>query len=136
MSTASNKAAVRRYFEEVVDKRNVERLDDLATPNCLVHHPDSPEPVKGRVAFKRALKEILRLYGDVHTEVHELIAEDDRVVCRYTHRAVNMGTSIGGSRARKKKGERVAWSAIAIFRFHEGRIAEQWVCSATFPDGS
>lgn len=58
----------------------------------------------------------------------ELIAEEDRVACRLSHKAVNRGewTSHLGKHA--VTGKTVNWQAIAIFRLRDRKIAEEWVC--------
>ena len=127
MSIESNKAIVRRYFEEVVDKRKLEILDEIVSMDCVIHRPEASEPIRGLEAFKHALERILQTYSEFTTTIHDLIAEEDRVACRLSHRAVNRNewTSRLGKHA--VTGKTVSWPAIAIFRFHDGKIAEEWV---------
>ena len=128
MSVASdNKAIVRRYFEEVVDKRNLDILDEIVTTDCIVHRPEASEPIRGLEAFKQVLKEILQVYNEFTTTIHDLIAEDDRVACRLSHRAVNRGEWTSRIGRHAVAGRTVAWPAIAIFRIRDGKIAEEWV---------
>ena len=54
MSTESNKAVVRRYFEEAVDKRKLDVLDEIVSTDCVIHRPEAPEPIRGLDAFKEA----------------------------------------------------------------------------------
>jgi predicted ester cyclase len=127
MSIESNKAVVRRYFEEVVDKRKLDILDEIVTIDCIIHRPEASEPIRGLEAFKHALEKILQVYSEFATTIHDLIAEEDRVACRLSHRAVNRGewTSRFGRHA--VAGRPVSWPAIAIFRIRDGKIAEEWV---------
>jgi predicted ester cyclase len=127
MSTADHKAIVRRYFEEVVDKSRVDILDELATIDCIIHRPEAPEPIVGLEAFKQALGGILKVYSEFATTIHDLIAEEDRVACRLSHRAVNRGDWTSRLGRHAVAGKPVTWPAIAIFRFREGKIAEEWV---------
>ena len=128
MSIESNKAIVRRYFEEVVDKRKLEILDEIVSMDCVIHRPEASEPIRGLEAFKHALERILQTYSEFTTTIHDLIAEEDRVACRLSHKAVNRGewTSRLGKHA--VTGKTVNWQAIAIFRIRDGKIAEEWVC--------
>ena len=127
MSIASHKATVRRYFEEALDKRNLDVLDEIVTTDCIIHRPEVSEPIRGLEAFKHALERILHVYSEFTTTIHDLIAEEDRVACRLSHRAVNRSqwTSRLGTHA--VAGKTVTWPAIAIFRFHDSKIAEEWV---------
>ena len=127
MPTESNKTIVRRYFEEVVDKRKLDILGEIVATDCIIHRPEASEPIRGLEAFRRALERILRVYSDFTTTIHDLIAEDDRVACRLSHQAVNRGewTSRLGTHA--VAGKTVTWPAIAIFRIRDGKILEEWV---------
>lgn len=127
MSTESNKAIVRRYFEEVVDKPNLDLLDEIVTADCIIHRPEASEPIRGLEAFKQALEKILQVYSEFTTTIHDLIAEDDRVACRLSHRAVNRGEWTSRLGCHDVAGKPVSWPAIAIFRCREGKIAEEWV---------
>ena len=127
MSIASNKAIVRRYFEEAVDKRNLDILDEIVTTDCVIHRPEAPERIRGLDAFKHALEKILQVYSEFTTTIHDLIAEGDRVACRLSHRAVNRGEWTSRIGRHAVAGKTVTWPAIAIFRIRDGRIAEEWV---------
>jgi predicted ester cyclase len=126
-SIGYNKAFVRRYFDEVVDRGNVAPLDELFAADCIIHRPEAPEPIVGIEAFRRALGGILRTYSEFNTTIHDLIAEEDRVACRLSHRAVNRGEWTSRIGRHALGGRTVNWPAIAIFRFNDGKIAEEWV---------
>jgi predicted ester cyclase len=128
MSTASNKATVRRYIEEVLDKRNLDVLDEIVAPDCLIHRPELQEPIRDRAAFRQVLERILQVYSEFHTTIHDLFAEDDRVVVRLSHHVVNRGEWTSRLGRHNVAGKSVSWSATTIFRFREGKIVEEWVC--------
>ena len=67
------------------------------------------------------------MYSEFNTIMHDLIAEDDRVACRLSHRAVNRGEWTSRLGCHDVAGKTVSWPAIAIFRFRDGKIAEEWV---------
>jgi predicted ester cyclase len=127
MSIEANKAIVKRYFEEVLDERKLDILDELVAADCVIHRPEAEEPIRGLEAFRQALERILQVYSEFTTTIHDLIAEDDRVVFRLSHQAVNRGewTSRIGTHA--VAGKAVSWPAIVIFRIRDGKIAEEWV---------
>ena len=127
MSSESNKANVRRYFEEVVNKRNLDILDEIVTTDCIIHRPEAPEPIRGLEAFKEALGRILQVYTEFTTTIHDLVAEEDRVACRLSHSAVNRGEWTSRIGRHTVAGKTVSWPAIAIFRIRDGKIAEEWV---------
>ena len=127
MSTETNKAIVRRYIEEALDKRNLNVLDEIVTTDCIIHRPEAAEPIRGLEAFKHALERILQTYSELSTTIHDLIAEEDRVACRLNHRAVNRGKWTSRLGRHAVSGKKVCWPAIAIFRIRDGKIAEEWV---------
>ena len=126
MSSESNKAVVRRYFEEMLDQRKLDTLDQIVTLDCVINRPEASEPIRGLEAFKQALKRILDVYSEFATTIHDLIAEDDRVACRLSHRAMNRSEWTSRIGRHEVAGKTVNWSAIAIFRFQDGKIAEEW----------
>jgi predicted ester cyclase len=127
MSIESNKAVVRRYFAEGVDKRKLDVLDEIVSTDCVIHRPEASEPIRGLNAFKQALEKILQVYSEFTTTIHDLIAEEDRVACRLSHGAVNRGEWTSRIGRHAVAGKRVSWPAIAIFRIRDEKIAEEWV---------
>jgi predicted ester cyclase len=122
MSTESNKEIVRCYFEEALDKRNLDVLDEIVATDCIIHRPEASEPIRGLEDFKRALERILNVYSEFTTKIHDLIAEEDR------HRAVNRDDWTSRLGKHSVAGKTVTWQAIAIFRIRDRKIAEEWVC--------
>ncbi|HXV81707.1 MAG TPA: ester cyclase [Candidatus Binatia bacterium] len=123
-----NKATVRRYFAEALDKRNMDILDEFFTADCVIHRPEASEALVGLDNFKRALGTLLDTYSEFRTTVHDLFASDDRVACRLRHRAVNRDEWTSRIGRHAVAGKTVSWSATIISRFRDGKIAEEWVC--------
>src|SRR5262245_14870372 len=101
MSSESNKEIVRRFFEEVVDKGNLDLVNELYTTDCVVHRLESPQPIVGTQAWKQALKRIRQVYSEVKTTIHDLIAEDNRVACRLSHKNVHREDRKSGVEGRR-----------------------------------
>ncbi|HZT09082.1 MAG TPA: ester cyclase [Chloroflexota bacterium] len=121
-----NKAIVREYFARL-DVRDPRLIDDLFIADCVVHRPELAQPIRGREALRAGFLRNAGVYAEFHSAIEDLIAEADRVVARIMHRVVHRAdwdTRIGRVAA---AGKSVSWSAIAIFRFEDGRIAEEWV---------
>jgi len=130
MDTAVNKAIARRYFSEMVDKRSDKLIEELWTEDCVVHRPEVSAAIKGREAFRQAINRVVGPYSEIKTTIHNLVAENDLVVCHLSHRVVHRAgnwTSRLGEHA-VAEGKVVTWSALALFRIRDGKIAEEWVC--------
>ena len=52
MSAEENKAIVRRVFEEVWNKGNLDIIDELVASDFVRHDPASPEEIRGREGIK------------------------------------------------------------------------------------
>jgi ketosteroid isomerase-like protein len=74
MSTETNKAIVRRYFREALDRRRLDFLDEIITLDCVIHRPEASEPIRGLEAFKHALQRILETYSEFTTTINPTFA--------------------------------------------------------------
>lgn len=121
MSTEKNKALMRRYFEEVFNQKNLAALDEFITPNHVDHTlpPSLPPTPEGS---KRALGMYLTAFPDLHVNVEDMIAEEDKAVIRFTSR----GTQTRAFAGIPPTGKQVTVSSILIARIADGKIVEQW----------
>jgi predicted ester cyclase len=115
------KAKVREYIERVWNQKQVDALDELATPGYQ-RHLGPTEPSIDRAAQKQRLRGLQRAMPDVHFAIDDLIAEGDRVVFRVTVTGTQRGEMFGVA----PTGKSVAYSAIDILRFDGGLVAEHW----------
>jgi steroid delta-isomerase-like uncharacterized protein len=115
------KALARAYIERVWNQKELDALDELASPDYRRHLGPS-QPAIGLAAQKERLRGLLRAMPDTQFEIEDLIAENDRVVFRVTVRASHQGEMFGVA----PTGNAVAFSAIDILRFEAGRIVEHW----------
>jgi predicted ester cyclase len=105
-----NKAVVRRLVEEVLNGGRLEVIDVLYAPALAAE-------MKAWIAPFRAS------FPDVHMQVVDLIAEDNKVVGRFTCSGTHLGEWLGHA----PTGRRFeAVDEVSIFRFHDGRISETW----------
>jgi len=128
MSAEANKQIVRRYFEEAVDKRNADLLDRLFAADCVIHRPEVPQPIVGLDNFRRAFEGVVGTYSHLVTTIYDMVAEGDRVAVRLHHKTVNRAKWTSRIGRHDVAAKPVSWAAMAIFRIHEGKIAEEWVC--------
>jgi len=128
MSANANKAIVQRYFTEMIDKRSDHLLDELWSDDCVVHRPEVD--VKGREAYRQAFNRAIALYSDFQTSIQNIITENDLVVCRLSHKVTHRNGQWPSRLGRHAvtAGQVITWSAIAMFRIRDGKIAEEWVC--------
>jgi predicted ester cyclase len=122
---AVHEELVRRYFHEVLDQGRVDLIEDLFHPLCVMHRPGGTvvgvDSVRGVAARRK------ETFSKFETQIHDSFGSEDRLVVRLTHRG--LGGGIWRSRLGNYDvtGKAVTWNAIAIFRFEQQKIIEEWV---------
>ena len=116
-----NKALVRRTFDETV-KRNWAILDGLYTTDYVWHQPGSPEPLTYEES-DQFMRTFLSAFPDYSDTIEDMIAEDDKVVTRFTFRGTHKGDYMGVPAT----GKEVVLTSILISRIAEGKIVEEWL---------
>jgi predicted ester cyclase len=105
-----HKAIVRRLVDEVMNAGRMEVVDEVYAPRLA-------SAAKSWIAPFRAS------FPDVHMEVVEFIAEDDKVVGRFKCSGTHLGEWLGHA----PTGRRFeAIDEVYIFRFDQGRIVRAW----------
>ena len=56
MTVEDNKAVVRSFFEEALDKGNMGLVDDIFTEDCVFHRGDLTEPARVYQGYARLSK--------------------------------------------------------------------------------
>lgn len=120
MSAETNKALVLRYFDEVLNGRHVEIVDELAAIDFQEHDP-LPGQREGREGLKDRVSMLVEGLVPTFT-IDDLIAEGDRVVVRWTNTATHSGTFLGIP----PTGRSCRFAGIDIFRLDGGQLAEHW----------
>jgi steroid delta-isomerase-like uncharacterized protein len=122
---ARNAAAFTRFHAATNsgDLARIEQaIDELVAPDAAIHAP-LPLDATGPELLKIIWAGLLNAYPDLHIELEDLIAKDDRVACRQTVTATHRGEHLGIPAT----GRRVTYGEMFIVRFAEdGRIAETW----------
>ena len=83
MSTAKNKAVVRRFVKEVLTKGKTEVIDELLAPN----YANTLMGVTNREAFKGAVSGLDAAFRSREFKIDQLVAEGNCVVLRATMNA-------------------------------------------------
>ena len=118
MTTDDNKALVQRFFEEVINQRNLAALDQFAHPGGVNHTVPPGMPQESN----QFLGQYLNAFPDVKATVEDLMADGDKVVARVSYR----GTHQGAFRGIPPTGKQIAVTGINIFRIANGKLVEHW----------
>jgi ketosteroid isomerase-like protein len=119
---AANKAVVRRWMEEVWSGGNLVVLDELIAPEYVLHGAADPTTPPGPAGAKRITAAFRAAFPDLQGVIEDLIAEGDRVVCRWTARATHRGPFAGVAPTNRP----VTFTGIEIVRVVDDKIVEGW----------
>jgi len=75
-----------------------------------------------RATLERLERAFLTAFPDTQHSIDDLLADDDRVVLRATARGTHRGDFEGVAATSRQ----VEFTAIVIYRLHDGKIAESW----------
>lgn len=136
MSTADNKVIIRTYYESTgqgetanlvrkiddpaaVEKMLKEGMSNLFSPDCILHYPEGDKTIDEDI---KNLTMQFMAFPDMNVTVHDIIAEDDKVVTRFTVNATNEKPFMGIPAT----GKRIKLDAISIYRLSGGKVVEGW----------
>jgi steroid delta-isomerase-like uncharacterized protein len=121
MSEQDNKAVVRRYYNEVLNERNIDLLDELAVDDYIEHDP-FPGQGNGLANLKVRVAGFFAAFDPLQFTIEDMIAEGDKVVVRWT----NAGTDRGGFMGVPATGKEFGIAGIDIHVVRGGQLAEHW----------
>lgn len=116
----SNKDVVRRFYDEVLNRRRLELLEELAVAGYIEHDP-LPGQREGLDGLRDRVEMIVKGL-DPHFTIEDMIGEGNKVVVRWT----NSGTNVGEFLGIPATGRSFSIPGIDIYRMEEGRLAEHW----------
>ena len=116
MTLEQNKAIVRGYLIDIVNKGDVAALDRYFSADVVFNGAKGLEQQLARI---RAIRSA---FPDHHLTIEDQIAERDRVVTRVIFEGTHQGEFIGAA----PTGKQVRYSGIAIDRIADGKIVEMW----------
>jgi predicted ester cyclase len=117
-----NKAVVRRFVEEVQNKKDWAAYDELNDPE-FVNLSAPPGVPADREGGKIFLGAFISAFPDSHVTIDDMIAEGDRVATKKTF----TGTHTGELNGIPPTGNRVTIQYVDILRLRDGRIVEHWL---------
>jgi steroid delta-isomerase-like uncharacterized protein len=115
-----NKEIAREFIDRVFVRQENAAIDELVAED-FVPHTFGPMP-PGREGLRAGMRRAGAGVSEARFEIHDMIAEGDRVAVRLTTSARHTGTFMGI----EPTGNRYSIDEIHVFRIRDGRIAEHW----------
>jgi steroid delta-isomerase-like uncharacterized protein len=123
MSAETNKALVRREFEEMFCQGgDLDSAGEFYAPDYVLHEPTSGD-VRGLGAARQFAVTYREAFPDLQSAIEDQVAEDDKVVSRFRGRGTHLGETEDFGPA---TGNRIEITGITIDRFADGKIVEEW----------
>jgi len=116
-----NKGIVRRIVDEVFSRGKVGLADTLVAPGYVYHGPGGLE-VRGPDGFKQLVNMYRSAFPDLTVTIDDLIAEGDKVTCRWTGQGTHKGDLAGIA----PTGRAATVTGILVSRFSGGKLVEDW----------
>ena len=118
MATEDNKALVQRFFDEVINQRNLAALSQFVSPGGVTRTAPPGMPQEPN----QFLTLYLNAFPDAKVTVEDLLADGDKVVARVSLRATHQSAFRGIA----PTGKQITAMGIHIFRIVNGQMVEHW----------
>lgn len=110
---SNHQGYVQRFFDGVWKEGRAALIDDLVSPECVIH--GLGEKMIGNQPFKAFHAGFSATFQDIHLRVEEELIDGDRVAFRASFEARH-----------RKSGRPVAMSGGGVIKLINGRIVEAW----------
>jgi steroid delta-isomerase-like uncharacterized protein len=119
-SRDANRTLMRRFIDEVWNKRNLDVADEVFHPDAS--SPSAPQLPRGPEGVKMIARMFHSAFPDYHMDIDYLVAEDDRVFARFTQSGTHKGELFGIP----PTGKKVRFTEMGILRIANGQVVESW----------
>jgi predicted ester cyclase len=107
---------IRNHFEEFVNRQNVDIGNKNFAEDFVDHGGDVPSDMPpGPAGAIQYVSGALKRFSDLHVQIEDMIAEDDKVVVRNHWTATDSHT-----------GKKIGFRGIVIWRIADRKIVERW----------
>lgn len=113
---------IRRYFEELFNKGNLDICDELLAQNLKITDPARTSINSGSDAYKKLQRMYQEAFPNRKVKIDDILAANDKVVVRWTLQATHKGNLDDISATNKP----VKITGISIYRLANGKISEIW----------
>ena len=122
MTTEQNKTLVHRVNKEFIEGGNMNTFNEIFAEDFVNHTapPGSPKNRDGVVYFFNHL--LKPAFPDLKVEIHDMVAEGDKVTTRKSFHATHMGEFFGVPATNKD----VLMEVIDIIQLREGKYIGHW----------
>lgn len=122
MAVQANKAVLRRFFDELFTQGKLAIADEIVAADYLNHNA-APGEQPGLAGLKEFVTTVHSAFPDVRFTVEDQVAEDDKVVTRFTITGTHQAEFAGIPAT----GKGIIITALNIHRVSRGKVQEGWL---------
>jgi predicted ester cyclase len=131
----SRKTLVERYFEELFNKRDLERVAEIVAEDYTEHAvapfgQAEPGRVHGPDTMRQTVAWLTEQFPDLRMTIEALVCEGDLVATRVRSEGTNLGKLNG---VMPPTGKRFVARQSHWFRVQDGKLAEHWATREDLP---
>lgn len=120
MSEEQNTDIIKRTVD-LINQRRLAQLAELTHPHFKRHDMAGALPeVSGTDGPVNLVQMVLSGIPDIHYEIEQIVAQNDRVVVQLRGTGTHRGKFLGVPGT----GKRIEWNGINIYRFEDGKVIE------------
>ena len=119
MSAETNKAIVRRYYEEVLNQQNLSLIEELFAPDFHSHARTKDMDLP---TYTQTVERSLQAFPDLQVTIEAQIGEGDLVATRWRATGTHQGL-FGGI---APTGREITLTAMHFHRIVDGKISDHW----------
>ena len=123
MTIETNKVLARRYFEEIVNERRLDILEEIVAEDAIDETRAFSGGSGNREDFRQHALWLWENVQDVKVTVTDLVAEDDRVVVYWRIEGIHKGTIFGVPGT----GKAFTGNSISTITFQDGKVVRYTV---------
>ena len=118
---ATDSAAVLREMFVAINDNDGERMVDLVNDDLVIHTP-VPGIGTGKAGMRQLMTVYFSSFSPQHVDVHDIVADGDRVAVRHTHHLTHSGEFAGVP----PTGKQLVVEGIEMYRVRDGKVSEMW----------
>lgn len=118
----TNSVLIRRWFEEVWNKKNIQAIDEMASPGVIGHGQAQHGIDIGLAEFRSFAERLHRAFPDMQVKIDFTVEQDDLVVARWTATMTHTGPFLDIA----PTAEKVTITGTSIQKIAAGKIIEGW----------
>jgi steroid delta-isomerase-like uncharacterized protein len=122
MKMEENASVARRWFEDLFNTGNLDKVDEIVAPDHTIHDSSNPELPSGPEGTKKLVKFWRSAFPDAYVTIEDQVVEGDKVVLRWKASGTHDGEFMGTDPTHLP----VTVTGITVSRVSDGKIEETW----------